>query len=83
MQDVLEGIEDPATRDLAKAILRDEGLQGVQSYIKSQLAEAAAEELRRQREATEVMAKQLLSDILRDPALPAKAGVLLSSLLRE
>ncbi|CAN0002706.1 unnamed protein product [Scytosiphon promiscuus] len=75
-------VED-STQELALAILKEEGMQAVQVFVKSQLAHAAAEELRYQKVATEAFAKDFLIKVMRDPALPGQMGHMLESVFKD
>eukprot|EP00904_Undaria_pinnatifida_P014217 jgi/Undpi1/9926/HiC_scaffold_28.g12380.m1 len=76
--DVEEGAQE-----LALAILKEEGLQAVQAFVRSQLANAAAEELRYQKAATEAFAKDFLIQVLRNPELPSQMGRMLESIFKD
>ncbi|CAM9308037.1 unnamed protein product, partial [Hapterophycus canaliculatus] len=74
---------EESTQELALAILKEEGMQAVQVFVKSQLANAAAEELRYQKVATEAFAKDFLIKVMRDPALPGQMGHMLESVFKD
>eukprot|EP00752_Nemacystus_decipiens_P004298 g3927.t1 len=74
---------EESTQELAVAILKEEGLQAVQVFVQSQLANAAAEELRYQKSATEAFAKDFLIKVMRDPELPGQMGHMLESIFKD
>ncbi|CAM9484609.1 unnamed protein product [Pylaiella littoralis] len=73
---------EESTQELALAILKEEGMQAVQVFVKSQLANAAAEELRFQKSATKAFAKDFLIKVMRDPELPGQMGHMLESMFK-
>eukprot|EP00903_Cladosiphon_okamuranus_P014064 g13072.t1 len=74
---------EESTQELAVAILKEEGLQAVQVFVQSQLANAAAEELRYQKSATKAFAKDFLIKVMRDPELPGQMGQMLESIFKD
>ncbi|CAM9167640.1 unnamed protein product [Laminaria digitata] len=74
---------DEGAQELALAILKEEGLQAVQAFVQGQLANAAAEELRYQKVATEAFAKDFLIQVLRNPELPSQMGRMLESVFKD
>ncbi|CAM9480413.1 unnamed protein product [Ectocarpus sp. 6 AP-2014] len=74
---------EESTQELALAILKEEGMHAVQVFVKSQLANAAAEELRYQKSATEAFAKDFLMEVMREPELPGQMGHMLESVFKD
>ncbi|CAB1097040.1 unnamed protein product [Ectocarpus sp. CCAP 1310/34] len=74
---------EESTQELALAILQEEGMHAVQVFVKSQLANAAAEELRYQKSATEAFAKDFLMEVIREPELPGQMGHMLESVFKD